>query len=200
LFSLKLLAYNQETVVAETFQAMANLGMANIRMKDFFDVWSLARTFAFDGQPLSGAIAATFQRRRTDLRTETPLALSEEFADDRTKPTQVGGFLAQRFARSRGLGPQGCLEPDCRFHFHFGPYRTSAKNLEEREGIALNAFTIPALRGRALQRRWISDSTASTSRIGGVGCATRCILFATRSLSAARAGFGALDRLTSAVI
>jgi predicted nucleotidyltransferase component of viral defense system len=84
----KLLAYNRETVIAEKFQAMVNLGMANSRMKDFFDVWSLARTFAFDGQPLSAAIAATFQRRKTDLPAEMPLALSEEFADDRTKQTQ----------------------------------------------------------------------------------------------------------------
>jgi predicted nucleotidyltransferase component of viral defense system len=56
----KLLAYNRETVVAEKFQAMVFLGMANSRMKDFFDVWTLAREFSFDGQALSQAIAATF--------------------------------------------------------------------------------------------------------------------------------------------
>ena len=49
-------AYRRETVVAEKFQAMTALGMANSRMKDFYDLWVLARGFAFDGPTLSGAI------------------------------------------------------------------------------------------------------------------------------------------------
>ena len=36
--------YPRETVVAEKVEAMAHLGIANSRMKDFFDVWFLART------------------------------------------------------------------------------------------------------------------------------------------------------------
>ena len=31
--------YPRESVVAEKFQAMVHLGMANSRMKDFYDVW-----------------------------------------------------------------------------------------------------------------------------------------------------------------
>lgn len=89
----KLLAYNRETVIAEKLQAMVFLGMANSRMKDFFDVCLLARTFAFDGASLAAAIAATFQRRKTELPAEAPLALSGEFADDRTKQTQWSAFL-----------------------------------------------------------------------------------------------------------
>ena len=37
-------------------EAMVHLGIANSRMKDFFDVWFLAQTFAFDGATLSAAI------------------------------------------------------------------------------------------------------------------------------------------------
>ncbi len=33
-------AYPRETVVAEKFRAMVVLGIANSRMKDFFDLWS----------------------------------------------------------------------------------------------------------------------------------------------------------------
>ena len=105
----KLLAYNRETVVAEKFQAMVYLGMANSRMKDLFDVWSLARTFAFNGQPLSAAIAATFQRRKTDLPAETPLALSEEFADDRTKQTQWAAFVRKGSLDAGGLDLKAVL-------------------------------------------------------------------------------------------
>ncbi len=89
----KLLAYNRETVVSEKFQAMVFLGMANSRMKDFFDVWSLAREFEFDGTALSNAIAATFKRRATEVPAGMPLALGDEFAIDTTKNTQWRAFL-----------------------------------------------------------------------------------------------------------
>ena len=58
-------AYPRETVVAEKFQAMVQLGMANSRMKDFYDVWTLARQFEFDGTGLCAALPVTFQRRQT---------------------------------------------------------------------------------------------------------------------------------------
>jgi len=86
-------AYPRETVVAEKFQAMVALGIANSRMKDFFDLWCLARDFAFDGQKLAEAIGATFRRRETELPDDMPIALSEEFALDATKQTQWNAFL-----------------------------------------------------------------------------------------------------------
>lgn len=89
----KLLAYNRETVVAEKFQAMVQLGMTNSRIKDFFDVWSLARKFSFDGSALSEAVAATFKRRDTDIPKEPPIAFSEEFSKDSAKNTQWKAFL-----------------------------------------------------------------------------------------------------------
>ena len=58
-------AYLMETVIAEKLEAMVHLGMLNSRMKDFFDVWFLARTFSFDGAALADAIRATFERRGT---------------------------------------------------------------------------------------------------------------------------------------
>ena len=44
--------YPVYTVVAEKFEAMVKLGMANTRMKDFHDVWFLAHRFEFDGPTL----------------------------------------------------------------------------------------------------------------------------------------------------
>ncbi|MGH6910358.1 MAG: nucleotidyl transferase AbiEii/AbiGii toxin family protein, partial [Phenylobacterium sp.] len=79
----KLRAYPVETVVAEKFQAMTALGMINTRLKDFFDLWAIANTFAFEGSVLAQAIAATFARRETPLPTEPPAALSSAFADAR---------------------------------------------------------------------------------------------------------------------
>lgn len=88
-------AYPKETVVAEKFHAMVVLGMANSRMKDFFDLWILSRTFPFAGTILRRAIQATFRRRKTELPTDVPLALTDAFADDAGKQTQWKAFVAR---------------------------------------------------------------------------------------------------------
>lgn len=89
----KLRAYPPETVVAEKFQALVELGMLNTRLKDFYDLWAIAATFHFDGPLLVEAIRATFARRATELPTETPVALSPAFAAAPGKQAQWDGFL-----------------------------------------------------------------------------------------------------------
>lgn len=81
------------TVVAEKLEALASLGIANSRMKDYFDLWILSRHSEFDGALLSKAIHATFERRRTPLPDGVPFGLSDEFAQDRQKQTQWQAFL-----------------------------------------------------------------------------------------------------------
>lgn len=90
---VRLRAYPKEAVVAEKFQAMVILGEANTRLKDFFDIWTLAKGHSFDGQRLALAIAGTFERRKTALPTETPLALTKTFTESPLKLTQWRGFL-----------------------------------------------------------------------------------------------------------
>ena len=89
----RILAYPKETVVAEKFQAMVMLGIANSRMKDFYDIWTLASQFAFDGSALSEAVQATFQRRETLVPSENPLAFTTEFTSDERKQQQWRAFL-----------------------------------------------------------------------------------------------------------
>ncbi len=91
----RLRAYPRETVVAEKLEAMVHLGIANSRMKDFFDVWFLAKTFAFDGAALSAAIRATFERRGTPIPETIPTALTPAFSADATKVTQWRAFMAR---------------------------------------------------------------------------------------------------------
>lgn len=86
-------SYTRESMVAEKFEAMVKLGILNSRMKDFFDVWTVSREFAFDGPTLSRAIKATFETRGTAIPNKPPLALSPEFYDDREKNTQWNAFL-----------------------------------------------------------------------------------------------------------
>ncbi|MBN1459588.1 MAG: nucleotidyl transferase AbiEii/AbiGii toxin family protein [Armatimonadetes bacterium] len=86
-------AYPMEAVVAEKYEAMISLGMANSRMKDFYDIWLLSRQFEFSGERLCQAISATFSRRKTPLPTGVPVALSPEFAADPGKQTQWRAFV-----------------------------------------------------------------------------------------------------------
>ena len=97
-------AYPRETVVAEKLEAMVQLGMANSRMKDFYDLAVLARDFDFEGELLARAIRATFERRKTPLPAATPVALTEAFAEDAAKKTQWSGFV-----RKSGVDDAGTL-------------------------------------------------------------------------------------------
>ena len=89
----RLRAYARETVVAEKFQAMVVLGLANSRYKDFYDLWALSCAFAFDDDRLARAIRATFDRRRTEIPTLPPDALTPAFADDPTKRQQWANYI-----------------------------------------------------------------------------------------------------------
>lgn len=91
----RLRAYPKETVVAEKLEAMVQLGLTNTRMKDFYDLVVLARSFAFDGPTLRDAIAATFRRRGTPFPSDTPIALTDAFAADETKRKQWLAFLSR---------------------------------------------------------------------------------------------------------
>jgi predicted nucleotidyltransferase component of viral defense system len=88
----RLRAYARETVIAEKFQAMVMLGFANSRMKDFYDVWILSRTYDFDMDRLSRAIEATFDRRGTAVPLDEPDALTQAFASDAAKQRQWAAF------------------------------------------------------------------------------------------------------------
>jgi predicted nucleotidyltransferase component of viral defense system len=74
--------YPPETVVAEKVQALVVLGMANTRMKDFYDLLVILRIYDLTEQHLASAIAATFARRETALPSEVPAGLSDHFAGD----------------------------------------------------------------------------------------------------------------------
>jgi predicted nucleotidyltransferase component of viral defense system len=89
----RLRVYPRETVVAEKLETIVSFGMANSRMKDYFDLSALAREGATDPAMLARAICATFARRGTALPSELPLGLSDEFAEDRTKLAQWNAFL-----------------------------------------------------------------------------------------------------------
>jgi hypothetical protein len=91
----RILAYPLEAVVAEKLHAMVVLGDRNSRYKDFYDVCVLAQRFPFDGVRLARAIAATFERRRTEIVAEIPVALTSRFYAENQRAAQWRAYLTR---------------------------------------------------------------------------------------------------------
>lgn len=84
-----LLCYSKESSIAEKFQAMVELGDANSRMKDFYDIYTMSRQFDFNGPDLATAIRMTFENRETELPKKVS-SFRREFIE--TKETQWQAF------------------------------------------------------------------------------------------------------------
>ena len=59
------MTYSLESTIAEKFDAILQRFELTGRMKDFYDIYYLARTFDFDGAKLQTAITRTLERRGT---------------------------------------------------------------------------------------------------------------------------------------
>ena len=101
--SPRLRVYPVYTVIAEKYHAMVALGLANSRMKDFFDLATIAVRTELEGATLARAIAATFARRNTALPTHAPIALTREFGDHPDKQRQWQAFLGKNLLTSIDL-------------------------------------------------------------------------------------------------
>jgi len=108
-------AYTRYSVVAEKFHAMVFLGIANSRMKDFFDIRMLNNSFEFDGAILCKAIRSTFERRQTEIPKDMPLAFSREFAEDNRKQTQWKAFFRKTKAETMPENLQMVIESLIKF-------------------------------------------------------------------------------------
>jgi predicted nucleotidyltransferase component of viral defense system len=91
-------AYPVETVVAEKFNAMVALGIANSRLKDFYDLWLISRTFEFDRAGLFTAVERTFERRGTPMPTDLPTGLTDQYAEQ--WDTRWKAFLRREHMRA----------------------------------------------------------------------------------------------------
>ncbi len=88
----ELKGYTMESTIAEKFQAMVKLGVLNSRMKDFYDIWVLSRTFDFKGEILAEAVEKTFENRNTPFNLNAAI-FDPSFGEDRDKNIQWRGFI-----------------------------------------------------------------------------------------------------------
>jgi len=96
----KLRVYPVYSVIAEKFQAMVMLGIANSRMKDFYDIKIIAQTMELDGALLTQAVKATFERRKTLISKEPLYIFSDEFVQEKDKSVQWRAFLNKNGLKS----------------------------------------------------------------------------------------------------
>lgn len=101
----QLRSYPKYTVVAEKLHAICLLGMANTRMKDYFDLWVLMTEGTLDPAELRRAMAATFERRQLALPAGLPAGLSDGFSSDAAKQTQWAAFLKKNRLAVLELAP-----------------------------------------------------------------------------------------------
>lgn len=85
--------YPHEAFVAEKLHAMITLGERNSRYKDFYDLQALAQYSSFDGENLLRAMGATFEKRRTTISQNLPVALTPRFYEDAERAEHWRNYL-----------------------------------------------------------------------------------------------------------
>ncbi len=115
--------YPQVSSIAEKFEAMVQLGTFNSRMKDFYDVWALSETLAFDGLELQEAVARCFDRRGTPWSAELPEALAPAFYSNQRLQDYWASYGHQ--GGLLHLPPSSFEEVGSRIQSFLGPVRDS---------------------------------------------------------------------------
>lgn len=99
----RLRVYPPEATIAEKLHALVVLDIGNSRMKDFFDLHTLARQFPFSAERLGAAVRATFDVRGTPLPQERPTGMTRAFSEDASKKAQWSAFLRRQHLTAEDL-------------------------------------------------------------------------------------------------
>ena len=89
-------AYSIYSAIAEKFEAIASLGDANSRYKDFYDIFVLAGRCELLGMELKEAVSETFERRGTSF-TDI-FAFEEDFMESDIHQRRWKAFLKKKKA------------------------------------------------------------------------------------------------------
>ena len=92
----RVLAYQPVTGLAEKFETIVNRGLANSRLRDYYDLWLLSTLRTYEGTQVAAALRATFGHRGTDIPVDVPAGLSSAFFGDPDKQADWRSFLSNR--------------------------------------------------------------------------------------------------------
>lgn len=127
----RVLMYPPESVVAEKLEAMISLGETNGRLKDFYDLWLITRTFAPELATLVEAVGGTLRRRQTAPPIGTPVGLTDEYA----KLVEARGLWSGFLRRSPPpLSPPPFVEVQAALRRFFSPVLASLAAPEAARG------------------------------------------------------------------
>jgi predicted nucleotidyltransferase component of viral defense system len=110
--------YSRESSIAEKFQALVKRNLLSSRMKDIYDILSLAEMESFKLDVLREALNTTFSHRGTDMGDRS-VVFTESFAIDADRQAQWRSFLRRDRIDSYVEFPQAMgrlkdfLEPVC---------------------------------------------------------------------------------------
>lgn len=90
------LAYQPVTAIAEKFETIVGRGLANSRLRDYYDLWLLPTLRTYEGAQVAAAIGATFGHRGTDVPADVPVGLSSAFFGDPANHAAWRSFLSNR--------------------------------------------------------------------------------------------------------
>jgi predicted nucleotidyltransferase component of viral defense system len=86
--------YTPESAIAEKFEAIVKFNFLTSRMKDFYDIWFMAKNHKFQLVELGKAIKLTFENRRTDIE-QRKIIYTEEYKKDKEKSKQWQSFITR---------------------------------------------------------------------------------------------------------
>ena len=85
--------YPIHTVIAEKLHAIALLGMANSRLKDYLDLYILLKNEELDKEILLDAITSTIARREMALPKNIPIGLTSVYSQYASRQAMWRSFL-----------------------------------------------------------------------------------------------------------
>ena len=95
--SISLRSYNIETSLAEKLETIVARGVANTRMRDFYDIYLVIQQGGFDAAVIKAALAATSKARNTDSRIADLMKILRALETDETIQMQWENYKADSF-------------------------------------------------------------------------------------------------------
>ena len=87
-------SYSVESTLAEKFEAIVSLGLANTRFKDFYDIYVLLKKESVDREILKKALIQTFEHRKTSFNDI--VIFEDSFAQDEERKKRWGAFTKKK--------------------------------------------------------------------------------------------------------
>ncbi len=94
---IQLMTYNLETLLAEKLETMISRGTANTRMRDFYDVFLLAKQGDFNLSTLQSAIVNTSKKRSSEPQLMNYSQIMKDVASSTIMETAWDGFKRQSY-------------------------------------------------------------------------------------------------------